>query len=413
MRVLFTTSNWGGHYFCMIPLGWALQAAGHEVRVACPPEQVAAISQAGLIPVPVLHGPDMTYWARLNAYQEALKAPSGVLPPHPVTGRRVRRLDEFDVEAESARFWQQLPGLLERSYDNAVAFGQAWRPDLVLYDLMAPEGALVARLAGVPAVYHSLGLFGAMETEPGMEMGLEDPTGSFARHGAQPWDRSQITHVIDPSPDGAVPPHGTTTRIPVRYLPYNGPGELPDWLRTPPSRPRVCVMWGYSASAMLGLEVPALRHAINAAVDTGAEVVLTASEEQVEALGDLPPQVRVMRDFPLHLVLATSDAVVHHGGASALMTAAAAGVPQLALSPSDVYQRYGKRFAQTGAVCCLPGLQTSEQEVTEATHAVLHGVEYRQAARRVMAEQQARPTPADLVGTLVELASTTPERMVA
>src|SRR4051794_38737813 len=103
MRVLFTASNSGGHYFCMIPLGWALQAAGHEVRVACPPTQAAAIYSAGLIPVPVLDGIDLEYWARLTRYQEAVAGTLNLpgMPMHPDTGERVSDLGEFDVAAAS------------------------------------------------------------------------------------------------------------------------------------------------------------------------------------------------------------------------------------------------------------------------------------------------------------------------
>ncbi|MGW0534416.1 nucleotide disphospho-sugar-binding domain-containing protein [Streptomyces sp. NPDC003032] len=406
MRVLFTVSNWGGHYFCMVPLGWALQAAGHDVRVACPPAQAGAVREAGLIPVPVLESPDLTYWARLTRYQEAVegRSPLPGLPPHPVTGRPLKDLAEFDAAGAAARFWAEMPGVIERSYDAAVAFGRAWRPDLVVHDLLAPEGALVARLAGVPAVYHSLGLFGAAETEHGVDLGLEDPTGSFARHGAEPWDRTQISHVIDPSPDGALPPHGTALRLPVRYVPYNGPGASPPWLHEPAAGPRICVLWGYSATAMYGPHVPAFGHAVRAAAAHAAEVVLTASEEQVASLGPLPSHVRVLREFPLHLLLPTCDMIIHHGGASAFMTAAAAGVPQLSLTLSDEWEVFGARMAGTGAAVVLSGLTADGAEIDRATAAMLSDADRREAAARIKEENAARPTPADLVAELEELA---------
>lgn len=48
MRVLLTTWAAPGHLFPMVPLAWAFQAAGHEVRVAGPPSCQDAITQAGL-----------------------------------------------------------------------------------------------------------------------------------------------------------------------------------------------------------------------------------------------------------------------------------------------------------------------------------------------------------------------------
>ena len=72
MRVLFTTSNWAGHWFCLVPLGWALQAAGHEVRVTCAPAQAAAIGQAGLTPVPVTADADMMVVGRMTHFVAAV-----------------------------------------------------------------------------------------------------------------------------------------------------------------------------------------------------------------------------------------------------------------------------------------------------------------------------------------------------
>ncbi|GHH30934.1 hypothetical protein Srubr_25170 [Streptomyces rubradiris] len=53
MRFLFTTFAWSSHYYPMVPLGWALQAAGHEVRVATTPSLVDAVVTTGLPAVAV------------------------------------------------------------------------------------------------------------------------------------------------------------------------------------------------------------------------------------------------------------------------------------------------------------------------------------------------------------------------
>jgi UDP:flavonoid glycosyltransferase YjiC (YdhE family) len=405
MRVLFTVSTWGGHYYCMIPLGWALQAAGHEVRVACPPGQSATIAGAGLIPVPVLDGPDLEYWARLTRYQEAVEGARLLpgMPINPDTGERVTDLGEFDLAAASERFMGEIFDALRRSYDAAAELSRAWRPDLVVYDVLTPEGALAAQLAGVPSVYHSLGLYGAAETEPPIDMGLDDPTGSFPRYGLPPWRREEIPYVIDPSPGLAVPPHGGTRPLPVRLIPYNGPARVPSWLLEPTPRGRICVLWGYSATTMYGPDVPALRAALDAAVAPGAEVVVTAAPEQVDALGELPEGVRVLRGFPLQLLLETCDALIHHGGAGAMMTAAAAGVPQVALSLSPDQIVFGGRMEATGAVISRPGLTVAPGDVVRAVETVLTDP-YRQAARELKEDMAGKPSPARLVPVLEELA---------
>ena len=65
MRVLFAVSAWPGHYFPLVPLGWALRAAGHEVRVLCAESDVDPVTRAGLTPVPVLRGLDLLLGARM------------------------------------------------------------------------------------------------------------------------------------------------------------------------------------------------------------------------------------------------------------------------------------------------------------------------------------------------------------
>ncbi|MEV4636625.1 nucleotide disphospho-sugar-binding domain-containing protein [Actinoplanes sp. NPDC049548] len=404
MRFLFTTSNWRGNYFCMVPLGWALQAAGHQVRVACPPEQADAIAHAGLVPVPVLEGLDVMRLERMARYSEALAGEHPLLPLHPVTGRPVSRLDEFDPEAAWPPFWEQTLASMRRSCDNAVGFAREYRPDLVVWDLMSEEGALAAAVTGVPAVFHPPGMYGTVEIVDGEDMSPGDPSGSFPRHGLGRWGRGDIGYVLDPSPPSVHPPVGDALRLPVRYVPYNGPGAMPDWVLDRPRRPRVSLIWGNAATAMYGTQVPALRYAIDAALAAGAEVVLTAGAAQVEALGTLPDRVRVLRDFPIHLLLPTSDVIIHQGSANGLMPAAAAGVPQLSLALSVDQVLPSERLARTGAVVTLRGLTAGPAEIRSAVEALLTDPRYAAAADRVRAEMAAQPSPAQLVATLERLA---------
>jgi len=53
MKVLFTTWAWPSHFFPLVPLAWALRAAGHEVRVASGPELAGTIRASGLPAVSV------------------------------------------------------------------------------------------------------------------------------------------------------------------------------------------------------------------------------------------------------------------------------------------------------------------------------------------------------------------------
>jgi UDP:flavonoid glycosyltransferase YjiC (YdhE family) len=406
MRVLFSTSNWTGHYFCMVPLGWALEAAGHEVRVACTPAQAGPVSSAGLVPVPVLDSPDTMYLARSLRY---LKAASGAdttgLPVlDPDTGEPVSSLAGTDTEPRFKALIAQVRECVWRSADAIAEFARAWRPELVVHDLLNEDGALAAALTGVPAVAFGPGLIGTIGDIEAAELGSGDPFGAFGRHGLPAWNREQIAYFIDPSPACALPPAGRALRMPVRYIPYNGPGCMPDWALRRPGRPMVCVLWGNATSGTFGYHVPSLRASIEAAADLGAEVVLTAGERQAAALGTLPPTVRVLRSFPLHLLLKTATAIVHPASSNGVMGAAVAGVPQLNLPLRAESLYIGPRIALSGAAISLPGATASAAEIRSALQSVLHEERYRLAAGRLRDELADYPSPAELVGTLVRLA---------
>ncbi|MFI6346429.1 nucleotide disphospho-sugar-binding domain-containing protein [Streptomyces sp. NPDC050560] len=409
MRVLFTVAGWTGHYYCMVPFGWALRAAGHEVRVACPPELAGCVARSGLTPVPVLRGADLMRAARfahlLKSAEGRRALPGLPLPLHPLTGAADYDLAEVDVPAVGGALWGDLAASYQESADAAVDLARAWSPDLVCYSLMSGEGPLAAEVLGVPAVFLSPGLFGAAERGTDLDMGPDDPSGAFVRHGLEPWRRERTRHVVDPTPAAFAPDHGDAAVLPVRYVPYNGEASAaPDPSRTHASRPRVCVVWGKSAPAIFGSDVPALGWAVRRAAGMGAQVVIAAPREQVDALGELPEDTVVAPGLPFQLVLDTCDAVIHHGSACTLMTAAVAGVPQVSLALSDDAIATARRAAASGAARWLPALITTEDEVDEAVASVL-SPPMRQSARALRDDLRGRGSPARLVPELEEIAA--------
>jgi len=407
MKVLFAVSSWAGHWFPMVPLAWALQSAGHEVRVLCAPSQEPAASAAGLTPVPALHGMDMVFLSRLRYQWDAQAGnwPYPWLPLHPVTGEEMRSLDEFDFGRYVTEHTADTFGALVRSFDAAAAFTKAWRPDLVVHDPLSTEGQLAAAIAKVPAVVHLWGLTGTHEP-PASNVSLvpEYPPGTFAKWKVRDLNRDRVTHVIDPCPAELAPPIGDARRLPVRYVAYNGPGESPTWLLDPPARPRVCLVWGTSTTAMSGPRSFALPRIVEAVADLDAEIVMTATAEDLARIGPLPDSVRVLERFPLNLLLPTCSAVVHHGGAGCLMTALAAGVPQVAVTYAIEQELNGVRVAAAGAGAQLRGDLADVDGIRAAVTEVLGKPGYAEAADRLAGGVAARPSPAELAEQLVEMA---------
>ncbi|MFE6049459.1 nucleotide disphospho-sugar-binding domain-containing protein [Kitasatospora sp. NPDC056446] len=409
MRVLFTVSDYPAHYFPMVPLGWALQSAGHEVRVACGPAQAGAVGRAGLVPVPVLDGPDMLVRGRIFHYFAALGEGADRslgMPLHPVTGRVLEKPSDFDWPRYKRENQQPNLAAIRRSLDDTVGFARQWRPDLVVHDLMSLEGVLAARVLGRPALCHLWGPVGPEETEPGATLVPQDHTESFARHGVGPMGPELIGRIVDPCPPSIAAPFAGE-RLPVRHVPYNGTGT--GGVTAPGrrgGRPRICVVWGNSLAGLLGPRSFLAPRIAAALGGLDAEVLLACDPAALtdEHRAALPGNVRVLGYAPLGPLLPTCDAVVHHGGAGGGMTAAAAGVPQLAL-PFTVEQSVNaRRMARSGAALALDGRTADEAAVRAAVESLLDDSGYRTAAGALAAAIAERPSPARLVRDLLAAA---------
>ncbi|EYT89717.1 hypothetical protein ThrDRAFT_04659 [Frankia casuarinae] len=143
----------------MVPTAWAIQLAGHEVRVAVAPDFAAcglSVSPVGPSPPPGLIQP--------------------AAPPSDPSARPGPRL----VQATT---W--FAAVAAGMADGVVDLCRDWEPDLLVHDPLALAAPLV----------------------------------------------------------------GSRLGIRIRYLPYNGGGLAPEWLRRPAAGPRVCITPGTVADA--------------------------------------------------------------------------------------------------------------------------------------------------------------------
>jgi len=377
MRVLFTSWAAGGHFAPLVPIGWALRAAGHEVLVACHPSGTEPIVRAGLSALPV--GRDVDMFELLGARRRTTSE----------TGRGYQGMLETAGE------------VAEYLADDLVAFGLDWRPDLVVYEPAALVGPLVSRVLGVPAVRQ---LWTCDFTAPVNGFPSTVDSSLTARFGVTGLATAgDLT--LDPCPP-RMQVVDDLPRQPIRYVPYNGPARLPDWLREPPSHPRICVTWGtslFSLGASLMGHVPRIVDAFGA---LDAEVVVAVLDEHRELFRDTPANVRAVGPVPLHLLLPTCDAIVHQGGGGTLMTAVACGVPQVVVPsiPDQIFNA-GHVAASGAGVHVSGGDGVTVDAVVGGTVEVLTDRAYRRAATRLRAEHLARPTPAEVVPLLEKLAS--------
>ncbi|MFF2143613.1 nucleotide disphospho-sugar-binding domain-containing protein [Kitasatospora sp. NPDC058190] len=408
MRVMFAVSDYLPHYFPMVPLGWALQAAGHEVRVVCGTAQQSHVEGAGLSPVPVLEDVNMLMWARLGLHQavRAGTAPAELELPlvHPETGAELGHPDEFDVDAFIRSIRGPEAGKAGRRINAMVDFARDWRPDLVLHDLLHLDGVVPARVLGVPALCHLTGPIGTEETGWGLDFVPQHYSREFERHGITATGRALIDRVIDICPADLAPPTAAE-RLPLRYVPYNGPGGMDPWMARPAERPRVVVMWSNTLPHLYGARSFAVPMILDALAGLDVDVVLTMNAAGLAKTGPLPSNVTVVEHCPLHLLMATADLLVHSGGAGGLLTATAHGLPQLVVAFGAEYRANGERIEAAGGGRLLSGPRTDAEELRRSVRALLEDPSHRRGAEKLRDQNLDRPSPADLVETLERIAA--------
>jgi UDP:flavonoid glycosyltransferase YjiC (YdhE family) len=377
MRFLFATAPYTGHFYPLVPLAWAASAAGHDVLVASLPAFAQTITRAGLTALPVGPGIDPFTFLAKSREPDAARGPGRPAPQRGMAG--------FRLAAE------RLAGLMAA---DAVDFTGSWRPDVVVYEPMALLGPLLARIAGAPAVRHLWTMdFTASAREFARDIDGTLATGyGFDRLAAN----GDLT--LDPCPPRLQAADGLR-RQPIRYVPYNGRATVPAWLRTRPSRPRVCVTWGTTLGHLGRMgHVPDVVQALGG---LDCEVIVAVLAEHCKLFTGLPPNVAHVGPVALDLLLPTCSAIIHQGGGGTTMTALVHGVPQVII-PSLPDQAFNAaQLAATGAANHAPiGELPGPDVILARAQAVLADPRYRQAASELRAELRAAPAPAQVVNVL-------------
>ena len=372
MRVLVVSAPGVGHVFPMVPLTWALRAAGHDVLVATSSDALV-VADAGLPVVDVLPGVDIReQFTKIREEDPALFAE--------LSSRRmadIREMGEF------------LPVLSRPLLPGVLAAAERFRPDVVLQGVLGGVGLIAAAKLGVPWVGHGFG-FARGGGVP--ELFREHMAAEFEEHGVELPERRAYVDVAPPSML-AGEPEGWS----MRYVPYNGGGIEPSWLGQAGDRPRVGVTLGTVAPEMSGLGP--VERIIAAASEVDAEFVLALGDKvDLDGLGTLPPNVRAAGWVPLNSLLATSSLLIHHGGAGTAMTPLAMGVPQL-VAPSGADRYINAAAVHNHGV----GLQVEETELdARVISQLLDEEKFRVKAAEVGAEIAALPSPAEIATRIAE-----------
>lgn len=415
MKILFVSMPHPTHFQPMLPLAWALRAAGHEVRVAGHPDLTETSTGAGMTAVPV----GAPAWYAGDPFEPGLY------------GRLMGEgasdfLGSFDwpMTDASAWSWEGLLGLEkvlvpalyaginnDPMIEELLAYARHWQPDLVVWEQLTVAGAVVAELLGVPHARFVYGLdfigrareafLRRYEEQPGAHR--EDPTREWfepvmLRHGGS-WTERLRTGGF--TIDTSVPSTRLDTSGPVeglRYVPYNGASVVPEWLREPAGRKRVCLTLGRSNE--LENTGTTVAEILTGLASLDVEVVATLGGDEAAGLGPLPDNVRLVDFVPLHDLLPTCAAVVHHGGIGSRLTAVHHGVPQLVLGYGYDTWMIARRQEELDAGLALAADAATAGSVRDGVARLLDEPRFAAGAARMRDELLAQPSPADLVATL-------------
>jgi UDP:flavonoid glycosyltransferase YjiC (YdhE family) len=386
MRVLVTTWAWPSHLYALVPLAWAARAAGHEVLVASQPALVEEIVRTGLPAAAV--GTDLDAVRMVRRY---------LLPPSASPTDSTRTAG--GPTARGPRALEMVRSHAESMTTDLVRLAQVWRPDVVVFEPTALAGPLAAAAVGVPSVRQLYGtdlLLRARALLPELLAPLA------RRHGVDTFDPfGQLT--IDPTPNSLRLP-ADYAWLPMRYVPYNGPGWLSALPSEPDARPRVCVTWGHTIARVEPARFLAGRVAA-ALAGTDTDVVVAVSRGQLPLLGELPDNARVVVDAPLHQVLPGCDLVVAHGGAGTVLTTLRAGIPLMLIPQLPDHLGHAGRVLAAGVGAVLTPAEIDPDRIRAEVARLLADQDVRAAAAGLGREMAEQPTPAATVGALEALAA--------
>ncbi|MBL3671357.1 DUF1205 domain-containing protein [Streptomyces sp. M2CJ-2] len=413
MRVLLMAFPTRTHIYSLAPLGWALRAAGHEVRFVGRrnPSEVGSYLETGLDTM--WFGPELDIPRHRKLGGDDRNPMDGEFK---ISETREEKYTEEYVRETYERWthvfgWASPPQLL----DELARFARRWKPDLVVWDPMVYAGPLIARVTGaahlrvmyaadqtarISAQFQELRA-SRPEAEREPDPLVEWMDGWLGKHG-ESFDeelRFGMT-TLDPQPACVRFPLDVAYR-PVRFVPVNRPLSIPRWVVERPARPRVMLTLGVSNRQVLGQEEASVTDLLNGLAELDIEVVATLTAEQLASVEKVPDNVHAVDFVPMNELLPTCAAIVHQGGGATIGNAGVHGVPQLIVPGTTWSERASAlALAKQGS-----GLFVDLEDITPA--AIRTGVarlveepSFADAAGELRREMTERPTFGDIVPEL-------------
>jgi UDP:flavonoid glycosyltransferase YjiC (YdhE family) len=292
------------------------------------------------------------------------------------------RVKVFELPPEERRT-HQFAMLFARFHAPAklpevIGVARSWRADAIVYDSCDLAAPIAAASLGLPSVNHS---FGAMIPLAALEAARDYLEPLWRGEGLEPDAYAGAFRglFVDLAPPSFAweQPRGRVVRL--RPVP-DAAGSAPPWLEEL-EPPLVYVTMGtvYNQPELF-------RPLLDGLNGYGSALVTVGRNVEPDALGGLPPRVRVERFVPQAHVLQRAAAVVSHGGSGTTLGALAHGLP-LVLVPqaADQFDNAARAEAAGAAVVLRPG-EVTAGSVRAALGRVLGEPAFAEAARAIAAE---------------------------
>jgi MGT family glycosyltransferase len=391
MKALFTVQPAIGHLHPLIPVAQALESAGHEV---------AFCSSASFRPEVERYGfeyfnggldwvtSDLTTW---TAFPPMPPAPD---PAFPAFVRTVFA----DITTRA-----MVPDVL--------AVGEAWRPDLIVREVMEWSGCLAAELLDLPHASVGGNAYSGVDSPeityfPGNRRFAADP---YARHRAElglppdpkmenPFRYLHLCFMPKLWDRPGLPAPASTEYV--GHANVERPGEsLPDWAAELTERPTV-----YAALGTIARAFPGVFEAILEALrDEDVNLVLAVGQDPA-AFGPQPPNVHLEPWIPQTRLLPQCDVFISHGGFNSVKEALSLGVPLVVVPMMSDEPYSAERVAALGVGRAVGPEERGPEDIRDAVRTVLSDGSYRARADEFRAEMLALPGPERIVERLTSLA---------
>ncbi|MCV7429792.1 glycosyltransferase [Mycobacterium montefiorense] len=282
---------------------------------------------------------------------------------------------------------------IDMSVDDSLAVAKAWRPDLVVHDLMDYLGPLVAAACDVERVCHTFGAYVSADFVQAAEVRA---AADYQARGVR-WRRSKW--VVDICPPGLQVDAWQKPRgwLPMRPEAHQSPGTSQPRIPKPfAHRPGILLTFG---TVFGGPEV--LDPIIQALSENDRSLRVTLGPKHSRGDFAVGRECVSFEEFmPYRELLEGVDVVVAHGGAGSNLGALSVGVP-LVLAPQGADQgAQAERVGAAGAGICITREEFSPQRVVLAVKEILENPTYRTAANKIARQIRDMPTPHEVAAIL-------------